>query len=111
MRRLKYEDLLAIIDFLYLGEANVFQGNLDSFLAIADELQLNGLVGKVNENVVEVFDQKPIPPKVFNRDLKNSAFSETYSDRTVSVTYDFDGDEERLEKKVKSMMQIRDAIL
>ena len=43
MRALKSEDLMAIMDFLYLGEANVFQENLDSFLALAEELQLKGL--------------------------------------------------------------------
>ena len=46
MRGLKSEDLCAIIDFLYCGEANVFQENLDSFLAIAEELQLKGLTKK-----------------------------------------------------------------
>ena len=45
MRGVKSEDLLAIIEFLYSGEANVFQENLDSFLAIAEELKLKGLVG------------------------------------------------------------------
>ena len=34
MRALKSEDLIAIMDFLYFGEANVFQDNLDSFLAL-----------------------------------------------------------------------------
>ena len=43
MRGLKSFDLLAIIDFLYCGEANVYNENLDSFLAIAGELQLRGL--------------------------------------------------------------------
>merc|ERR1719222_341329 len=38
MRGMKSEDLVAIVDFLYSGEANVFQENLDSFLAIAEEL-------------------------------------------------------------------------
>ena len=51
MRGLKSEDLAAIIDFLYCGEANVYQENLDSFLAIAEELQLNGLTGKSNDKV------------------------------------------------------------
>merc|ERR1711934_1255837 len=37
------KDLLAILDFLYFGEANVCQKNLDSFLAIAEELKLKGL--------------------------------------------------------------------
>ena len=35
MRGVKSDDLLAIVDFLYRGEANIFQENLDSFLAIA----------------------------------------------------------------------------
>merc|ERR1712129_340907 len=43
MRGLKSEDLLAMIDFLYFGEANIYQENLDSFLAVAEELQLKGL--------------------------------------------------------------------
>ena len=46
---MKSEYLLAIVDFLYCGEANVFQDNLDSFLAIAEELQLKGLMGKTDE--------------------------------------------------------------
>ena len=43
MRGLKSEDLIAMMDFLYKGEANVFQDNLDSFLALAAELKLKGL--------------------------------------------------------------------
>ena len=49
MRGMKSEDLIAIVDFLYYGEANVFQENLDSFLAIADELKLKGLTGQAAE--------------------------------------------------------------
>ena len=53
MRGLKSEDLEAIIDFLYCGEANVYQENLDSFLTIAEELQLKGLMGKTNDDEVK----------------------------------------------------------
>ena len=49
MRGMKSSNLLAILDFLYRGEANVFQGDLDSFLAIAEELQLEGLMGNSEE--------------------------------------------------------------
>ena len=45
MRGLKYEELVAIIDFLYHGEANIYQENLDVFLNLAEELQLKGLTG------------------------------------------------------------------
>ena len=38
--------LASIIDFLYFGEANVHQDNLDSFFVIAEELKLKGLSGQ-----------------------------------------------------------------
>ena len=53
LRGWKSIDILAIIDFLYYGEANVYQENLDSFLSIAEELQLKGLEGKGNDNQSE----------------------------------------------------------
>ena len=46
---MKSEDLLSILDFLYCGETNVYQEDLDSFLGIAEELQLKGLKGKTNQ--------------------------------------------------------------
>ena len=50
MRGMKSDDLLAIVDFLYCGEANIYHENLDSFLAIAEELQLKGLMGKSDKD-------------------------------------------------------------
>ena len=50
MRGMKSEDLKAIIDFLYCGETNVCQDNLDGFLAIAEELQLQGLTGQAHDD-------------------------------------------------------------
>ena len=49
MRGVKSEDLVAIIDFLYCGETNVLQENLDTFLAIAGELKLEGLMDSNEE--------------------------------------------------------------
>ena len=64
MRGVKFEDLLAIVDFLYCGEANVFQENLDSFLAIAEELQLKGLMGNKDQRIEDPQDKgKFSPPK------------------------------------------------
>ena len=62
MRGLKSEDLVAIMDFLYFGEANVLQENLDTFLALAEELRLKGLSGDgaeaEKEPVKEITDDK-----------------------------------------------------
>merc|ERR1719187_980249 len=63
MRGLKSEDLVAMIDFLYFGEANVYQENLDSFLAVAEELQLKGLMGSGAEKEIEEAKEKFIPNK------------------------------------------------
>ena len=46
MRGVNSEELVAIVDFLYRGEANVYQESLDRFLVIAEELQLEGLTGQ-----------------------------------------------------------------
>jgi len=52
MRGMKAEDLVGIVDFLYFGEVNIVQDNLDNFLALAEEMQLKGLT-KDNEEVSE----------------------------------------------------------
>ena len=52
MRGVRSEDLLALVDFLYFGEANVCQDDLESFLAIAEVLQLKGLMGSVTSDGV-----------------------------------------------------------
>ena len=49
MRGVKLDQLFAVLDFLYCGEANVYQEHLDSFLAIAEELKLKGLSGEQKE--------------------------------------------------------------
>ena len=48
------------VDFLYCGEANVPQENLDSFLALAEELKLKGLMGTNPEAEI----QKPLKSKL-----------------------------------------------
>ena len=61
MRGLKSEDLLAILDFHYFGEANIFQDNLDSFLALAEELKLKGLTATENlgKNQKQTLERRP----------------------------------------------------
>ena len=57
MRGVRPENLMAMVDFFYYGEANVCQENLDSFLVLAEELQLKGLRGNRTENEVEDFQR------------------------------------------------------
>ena len=57
MRSIKAKDLVAIMDFIYHGEANIYQQDLDGFLSLAEELQLKGLSGtkENNEDVAEEY--------------------------------------------------------
>ena len=43
MRGVKSEELSAIVDFLYFGETQLEQENLESFLAVAEDLKILGL--------------------------------------------------------------------
>ena len=53
MKGLNSTDMSAMLDFLYFGEANVYQENLDTFLALAEELKLKGLTGTAENKMVE----------------------------------------------------------
>ena len=48
MRGIKAEYLVSIVDFIYHGETQMFQNDLDAFLNITEELQLKGLRGGAN---------------------------------------------------------------
>ena len=45
MRGIKAKDLVCLVDFIYHGEANVYEEDLNDFLLIAEELELKGLCG------------------------------------------------------------------
>merc|ERR1712029_1050075 len=46
LRGASFPDLSAVLDFMYHGEVNVAQEDLNSFLAVAEELQIKGLTQK-----------------------------------------------------------------
>ena len=71
MKGMKSDDLTAIVDFLYYGEANVYQENLDSFLAIAEELQLKGLEGSKDQQ--GSYEEEQLKPKEKYKTDSNSS--------------------------------------
>ena len=118
MRGLRLEDLLAIVDFLYLGEANVCQENLDSFLALAEELKLKGLSGNTErekEPVMETLQNKGAKLKQENSQQFQVSRSETnfkealpkdsFKETTVALTNDkISVDLQDLDEQIKSMI-------
>merc|ERR1711936_1107159 len=61
LRGFQSQDLLAVLDYLYFGEANVFQESLDSFLAIAEELKLKGLTAQTSTELMNEQENQPNP--------------------------------------------------
>ena len=124
MRGIKSEDLVAIVDFLYHGETNINQENLDSFLNIADELSLKGLTGGAEENKSKSntklpkskADNKtlnskypqPIAPDYYTTEQSsniNNLKEESTEISTVAVSnISFSGELEDLDEYVKSLM-------
>ena len=50
LRGVKYVDLISILDCMYLWEVNVAQEELNSFLAVAEDLKVKGLTQGNGEN-------------------------------------------------------------
>merc|ERR1711892_203033 len=46
LKGVKYTDLVSVLNFMYQGEVNVAQEELNSFLAVAEDLQVRGLSQK-----------------------------------------------------------------
>ena len=98
MKGMKANSLTAVIDFLYLGEANVFEEELDSFLALAEELQLKGLEGNSKQEVpdhqTEKFSHTDRSVEVKKQNLPDRRISDvkfeneaSFSQGTAMMTY------------------------
>ena len=110
MRGLKSEDLVAIVDFLYFGETNVFQENLDSFLALAEELRLKGLTDNSDKTQEPAKNAEPIyqSAKVKTEKTKQNQVqrnfehkNSTNADTAVALE---NLDSKDLDEQIKSMM-------
>ena len=114
MRGTRSEDLTAIVDFLYFGEANVFQENLDTFLALAEELRLKGLTRDA-DNSPEPKSQPPPKRKLQHResehqiniDAKQNLEQTEIEMNQIAVTNDLKVNVEshELDEQIRSMMR------
>jgi len=120
MRGVKAEDLVAIVDFLYYGEANVYQENLDAFLAFAEDLELKGFCGNDKNEAPEKVKAKPkknITPKseepmTYKSETVNrqAVHGEQIRKETAAAVQNYEvwsvniSDVQELDEKVKSMM-------
>jgi len=49
LKGVKYEEILLVLNFMYHGEVNVAQDELNSFLSVAEDLQVKGLTQNQNQ--------------------------------------------------------------
>ena len=120
---MKSEDLVAAVDFLYCGEANVNQENLDSFLAIATELQLKGLVessaekGKRDQEVHTATPPK-LPTKITldekiatkldllkGNEVVASKAEDTKATKTIAIKVSVKEDLSQLDEQIQSLIE------
>ena len=123
MRGMKSDDLLSILDFVYTGEANVFQEHLDSFLSIAEELQLKGLMrskdGEEQRSSTgnDAFDKVPkcksdgTGSSNFHKSNKKSSFDKKKEDKIpqnnmmLAIPANISEDLQHLDETVDSMLE------
>ena len=69
------EDLKNVLDYIYLGEAHIFQDKLDRFLNVAEKLRLEGLLSKDEDRANcsgDPGDQQKIDDKEKKPSVKDS---------------------------------------
>jgi len=60
LRGVTFNDLTSILDFIYNGEVNVAQEELNSFLAVAEELQIKGLTNRDSNSTSNNASESPL---------------------------------------------------
>ena len=116
MRGVKFYDLVAIVEFLYFGEANIDQENLDSFLCLAEELQLQGLMERLEEKVADIETKVTSAVKrgnvSFKKQMSDEKESSTETENILAASSEpfvpfplISGGLEKLEEQVKSLME------
>ena len=75
LRRIKFVNLTAMVDFIYTGEVSILQEHLESFLAFAEKLELKGLGGNSEEDASRSQNKMFIPKEENGTFLKMDACS------------------------------------
>ena len=96
MAGIKSVDLVAILDFLYYGETNVYQENFSNFVKIAEELHLKGFIDWNDSNDMSnnVLAHKNHGLEVVNDELPKEI--KEYFDNKV---------EDKIEDKIEDMVE------
>jgi len=63
LKGISYKDIQSVLNFMYHGEANIAQDDLNNFLSVAEELKVKGLTQGNNSNSSNSSKPKTEPPQ------------------------------------------------
>merc|ERR1719318_2117090 len=122
LKGIKMSELEKVVDFLYTGEANVVQEDLNAFLNTAEELQVRGLqtncLPKIQTKRPDQLHNEPnvktdyfkddniLLPSKKDRTLDSlKEPTETYDDKEFSVVEDPVGTDTELDSQINQMLE------
>ena len=74
-------ELENILDYIYAGEVQLYQDDLDNFLDIAQKLKIKGLIGNDEERKSKIIEEEFIPEEtVYQNQFQNVAKNEGYNE-------------------------------
>ena len=121
MRGVTSDELTKIVDFIYFGEVNIFQENLTSFLRIAEELKIKGLMGGLETSDGEKkFDitkrdqTNAISRKeteTLTQHIKKENENKSDTEKTVNPKISFSGHLQELDDKISSLVSMENLLL
>ena len=79
LKGVKYEELQSVLNFMYHGEVNIAQEDLNSFLSVAEDLKVKGLTQK-NEK-----QSKPQPHHQPPPEVNQNMYPEQSNSNTIQV--------------------------
>jgi len=75
LKGVKYKELLSVLNFMYMGEVNIAQDELNSFLAVAEDLRVKGLTQNASGNDVQTKQENPKPEVTYKESHLKKTFS------------------------------------
>ena len=111
-------ELQFVLDYIYQGEVQIYQENLDRFLAVAERFKLEGLINLPDNNkqeegnVYQTLEESVISPTIAPGHRKNSQAKRIIKTETGTAILNIDlGDDsnlEEIEAKISENIQKED---
>jgi len=108
LKDIKCDDMRSVLDFMYYGEVSIAQEGLNSFLQVAEELQVKGLTQKSSEKEGGVEKKnnsevcKPSPPRNFKKYPATTTSVNSCSSKYLGYTKDQTEQQDRVSTNIKT---------